>query len=105
MAVDTTVEVSLPAMGESVTEGTILGWLKQEGDRVDADDPLVEVSTDKVDAEGPSPASGTIARIRAQEGDTVAVGSVLCEISPNGGGSDGSAEDRAAHGAPPEAQV
>src|SRR4051812_17674052 len=90
MAVDTTVEVSLPAMGESVTEGTVLGWLKSEGDHVDADDPLVEVSTDKVDAEVPSPATGTIVKILAQEGDTVAVGSVLCEISPSTNGSSGS---------------
>src|SRR3954452_15779016 len=87
MAVDTTVEVQLPAMGESVTEGTVLGWLVNEGDHVDVDDPLVEVSTDKVDAEVPAPASGIVVKVRAQEGDTVAVGAVLCEISPNGGGA------------------
>src|SRR4051794_12162421 len=106
MAVDTTVEVSLPAMGESVTEGTVLEWLKSEGDHVDADDPLVEVSTDKVDAEVPSPASGTIVKILAHEGDTVAVGAVLCEISAGNGspnGSNGSGGAGATATAEPEA--
>ncbi len=59
MAVNTTVQVTLPQMGESVTEGTVLEWHKQEGDSVEADEVLVEISTDKVDAEVPSPASGT----------------------------------------------
>src|SRR3954471_19291705 len=89
MAIDTTVEVPLPAMGESVTEGTVLEWLKQEGEHVEADEPLVEVSTDKVDAEVPSPAAGTLVKVHAQAGDTVGVGQVLCEISPNGGTSNG----------------
>ena len=84
MAVNTTVQVTMPAMGESVTEGTVLGWLKAEGDRVDADEPLVEVSTDKVDAEVPAPVSGTIVKLHAAEGDTVHVGAVLGEISPVG---------------------
>ena len=66
MAVDTTVQVTLPAMGESVTEGTVLEWHKQEGDRVEADEVLVEVSTDKVDAEVPAPASGTVVRDRSR---------------------------------------
>ena len=57
MAVDTTVQVTLPQMGESVTEGTVLEWHKQEGDRIEADEILVEVSTDKVDAEVPAPVS------------------------------------------------
>src|SRR3954451_13834321 len=95
MAVDTTVEVTLPAMGESVTEGTVLGWLKGEGDRVELDEPLLEVSTDKVDAEVPSPVAGTIAKLHAQEGDTVAVGTVLCEISPAHGPSDDAGGDDA----------
>ena len=81
MAVDTTVQVTLPQMGESVTEGTVLEWHKQEGDRVEADEILVEVSTDKVDAEVPSPISGTIAKIHAAEGETVEVGAVLAEIA------------------------
>src|SRR6478736_1890841 len=85
MAVHTTVEVVMPAMGDSVSEGTVLGWHKQEGDAVAEDEVLVEISTDKVDAEVPSPASGTIVKIYAAEGDTVAVGAVLAEISANGG--------------------
>src|SRR5947209_6983894 len=80
MAVDTTTQVTMPAMGESVTEGTVLTWLKQEGDHVEADDPLVEVSTDKVDAEVPSPVSGVLAKIHVQEGDTIQVGQLLAEI-------------------------
>jgi 2-oxoglutarate dehydrogenase E1 component len=92
MATGTTIQVTLPQMGESVTEGTILEWHKQEGDQVEADETLVEVSTDKVDAEVPSPAAGTIVKIHAAEGDTVAVGSVLVEISTeNGAAPSGSA--------------
>ena len=84
MAVGTTVEVTLPRMGESVSEGTVLEWHAAVGDQVTADQTLVEVSTDKVDAEVPAPASGTLVRIHAQEGDTVAVGAVLAEIDTNG---------------------
>src|SRR4051794_18644754 len=84
MAVNATVQVTMPAMGESVTEGTVLEWHKQEGDPIEADEVLVEISTDKVDAEGPAPAGGTIAKIHVAEGDTVEVGQVLAEISPNG---------------------
>jgi len=86
MAVEAaTIEVTLPAMGESVTEGTILEWRKQEGDTIEADEIIVEVSTDKVDAEVPSPASGTIAKLHFAEGDTVRVGAVLAEIVAGGG--------------------
>jgi multifunctional 2-oxoglutarate metabolism enzyme len=77
----------MPAMGDSVAEGTVLEWRKQEGDEVAADEPIVEISTDKVDAEVPSPAAGTIVKIHAAEGETVAVGAVLAEISTNGGGA------------------
>jgi 2-oxoglutarate decarboxylase len=87
MAVDTTVEVVMPAMGESVSDGTILEWHKQEGDEVAADETLVEISTDKVDAEVPAPAAGTVVKIHAAEGDTVDVGGVLAEIAPGGNGS------------------
>ena len=73
MAVNTTVQVTLPQMGESVTEGTVLEWHKQEGDSVEADEPLVEISTDKVDADVPSPATGTVVKIHVAEGDTVNV--------------------------------
>src|SRR4051794_900026 len=87
MAVNTTVEVVMPAMGDSVSEGTVLEWHKQEGDTVSEDEVLVEISTDKVDAEVPAPAAGTVAKIHAGEGDTVAVGSVLAEIATNAGGN------------------
>ncbi|MCP9488274.1 MAG: multifunctional oxoglutarate decarboxylase/oxoglutarate dehydrogenase thiamine pyrophosphate-binding subunit/dihydrolipoyllysine-residue succinyltransferase subunit [Solirubrobacteraceae bacterium MAG38_C4-C5] len=85
MAVNTTVEVVLPAMGESVTEGTVLEWHVQEGETVEADQTLVEVSTDKVDAEVPAPAAGTLVKIHAAQGDAVAVGAVLAEIAPGDG--------------------
>src|SRR4051794_11009499 len=91
MAVDTTVQVTLPQMGESVTEGTVLEWRKQEGDRVEADEVIVEVSTDKVDAEVPAPASGTVAKIHAAEGDTVQVGAVLAEIATGNGSAPAAA--------------
>ena len=69
--------VTLPALGESVTEGTVTRWLKQVGDNVEADEPLLEVSTDKVDTEIPSPAAGVLLEITAQEDETVEVGAVL----------------------------
>jgi 2-oxoglutarate dehydrogenase E1 component len=85
MAVNTTIEVVMPQMGDSVTEGTILEWHKQEGDEVAADETIVEISTDKVDAEVPAPQPGRIVKIHAGEGDTVAVGQVLAEIATDGG--------------------
>ena len=87
MAVNTTVEVVMPPMGDSVSEGSILEWHKQEGDSVSEDEILVEISTDKVDAEVPSPVSGTVVKIHAAEGDTVGVGSVLAEIAQGENGS------------------
>src|SRR5580765_7881815 len=87
MAVETTVEVVMPAMGDSVSEGTILEWHKQEGDQVSEDETLVEISTDKVDAEVPAPATGTVVKVHAAEGETVAVGALLAEIATaNGAG-------------------
>ncbi|KKB98612.1 biotin/lipoyl-containing protein, partial [Mycobacterium nebraskense] len=82
--------VQMPALGESVTEGTVTRWLKQEGDTVELDEPLVEVSTDKVDTEIPSPAAGVLTKIVAQEDDTVEVGGELAVIgdSAEGGGSE-----------------
>ncbi|QQM68138.1 2-oxoglutarate dehydrogenase, E2 component, dihydrolipoamide succinyltransferase [Actinomyces weissii] len=76
----TGTEVTMPALGESVTEGTVSSWLKSVGDTVTADEPLLEVATDKVDTEVPSPASGTILEIRVAEDETVAVGTVLAII-------------------------
>ena len=88
MAVDTsTVQVVMPAMGDSVAEGTVLEWHKQEGDTVAADETIVEISTDKVDAEVPSPVAGTITKLHAAEGDSVAVGALLAEIATNADGA------------------
>ena len=78
------VSVQMPALGESVTEGTVTRWLKQEGDTVEVDEPLLEVSTDKVDTEIPAPASGVLSKIVAHEDDTVAVGGELAVISDAG---------------------
>src|SRR5881227_2682188 len=80
----TTIQITMPEMGESVTEGTILEWLKQVGDEVEVDEGIVEVSTDKVDTEVPSPASGVLTRILVEPDETVPVGTVLAELSPSG---------------------
>jgi 2-oxoglutarate dehydrogenase E2 component (dihydrolipoamide succinyltransferase) len=74
------IDVVMPQMGESVAEGTIVRWMKKVGDSVDRDEPLFEISTDKVDAEIPSPSAGVVAEIRAQEGETVPVNSVVAVI-------------------------
>src|SRR5918992_309201 len=100
----TSVQITMPQMGESVTEGTVLGWLKQVGDRVEADEPLVEVSTDKVDAEVPAPAAGTLVKIVANADETVQVGSVLGEIDPDGGNGAAAPEVAAEPDAPSEAE-
>jgi pyruvate dehydrogenase E2 component (dihydrolipoamide acetyltransferase) len=80
-------EVVMPQMGESIAEGTITKWLKKVGDHVDRDEPLFEISTDKVDAEIPSPAAGTLSEIRAQEGETVEVNTVVAVLDGAGGAS------------------
>lgn len=85
MVTGTAVEVVMPQMGVSVSEGTITRWLKSEGDLVAADEPLLEISTDKVDTEVPCPADGVLARILVGEGETVAVGTPLATIVPPGG--------------------
>jgi multifunctional 2-oxoglutarate metabolism enzyme len=88
MATRTTVEITMPQMGESVTEGTILEWRKQVGDPVDQDEALVDVSTDKVDTEVPAPVAGTLVKVLVQADETVPVGTVLGEIEVNGDGSE-----------------
>src|SRR5690242_5598457 len=88
------VSVTMPRLGESVTEGTVTRWLKQEGERVEADEPLLEVSTDKVDTEIPSPAAGVLSRIVVGEDETADVGSELAVIAgddEDGGAPAGSA--------------
>src|SRR4051794_36317302 len=83
--------VTMPALGESVTEGTVTRWLKQEGEQVEADEPLLEVSTDKVDTEIPSPAAGVLTKILVAEDETVEVGAELAVIGGDGGAAgDGS---------------
>ncbi|WP_302848947.1 biotin/lipoyl-containing protein, partial [Streptomyces sp. CC77] len=79
------VSVTLPALGESVTEGTVTRWLKAEGERVEADEPLLEVSTDKVDTEIPAPASGVLSHIKVAEDETVEVGAELAVIDDGTG--------------------
>ena len=91
-------DVTLPQLGETVTEGTITQWFKQVGDEVAEDEPLFEVSTDKVDTEVPSPVSGTLTEIRAEEGETVEVGTVIAVVGDAGdapAGGDEPAEEEA----------
>jgi pyruvate dehydrogenase E2 component (dihydrolipoamide acetyltransferase) len=96
------VSVSMPQLGESVTEGTVTRWLKQEGERVEADEPLLEVSTDKVDTEIPSPVSGILRGITVAEDETVAVGAELAIIDEEGSG--GGAEAQPAQAEPTATQ-
>src|ERR1044071_1882011 len=77
-------DVVMPQMGESIAEGTVSRWLKKVGDKVERDEPLLEISTDKVDAETPSPAAGTGTEILAKEGDTVPVNAVVARIAAEG---------------------
>src|SRR6267154_4740687 len=100
-------EVVMPQMGESIAEGTITKWLKNVGDYVDRDEPLFEISTDKVDAEIPSPAAGTLTEVRYKEGETVEVNTVVAVLDGNGAGPvappNEKAAARPAETAPPEA--
>src|SRR6185436_17524894 len=100
MAVNTTVQVTMPQMGDSVSEGTVLEWHKEEGDQISEDEVLVEISTDKVDAEVPAPTAGTVVKIHAAEGDTVSVGALLAEISPGDNGATAQEERSAGQGRP-----
>ncbi len=101
-----TVQITMPQMGESVSEGTVLTWHKQEGDAVEKDETVVEISTDKVDAEVPAPASGKLIKIAVGEDEVVTVGALLGEIEVGAGADgagpdgDGSAPDRSAQPAP-----
>ena len=102
--------VEMPELGESVTEGTITQWLKKVGDKVEVDEPLLEVSTDKVDTEIPSPVAGVLLKVMAEEDDTIEVGSVIAEIgeedeapSSDDAGDDSSNEDEAADSSDEEA--
>src|SRR3712207_681317 len=91
------VSVTMPRLGESVSEGTVTRWLKKEGDQVEADEPLLEVSTDKVDTEIPSPAAGVLTSIRVSEDETVEGGAELAVIEDGqGGGASAAGQDQPA---------
>src|SRR6185295_14861100 len=94
-------EVVMPQMGESIAEGTIVRWIKKVGDAVERDEPLFEISTDKVDAEIPSPIAGVVTEIRAKEGETVPVNSVVAVI----GASEGATSSTKASPAPPATEA
>jgi pyruvate dehydrogenase E2 component (dihydrolipoamide acetyltransferase) len=94
--------VQMPALGESVTEGTVTRWLKQEGESVEVDEPLLEVSTDKVDTEIPSPAAGVLQRIVVNEDETVEVGAELAVIGDSSGGGQSAAPEQPAQQEPEE---
>ena len=87
-------DVVMPQMGESIAEGTIVRWIKKVGEKVDRDEPLFEISTDKVDAEIPSPAAGVVSEIRVKEGETVPVNSVVAVIGAAGEAKAAPAEPR-----------
>jgi pyruvate dehydrogenase E2 component (dihydrolipoamide acetyltransferase) len=97
MATTSAIDVVMPQMGVSVSEGTITKWLKQEGEQIAADEPLLEISTDKVDTEVPSPGEGVVQQILVQEGETVEVGTKLAVIAPEGAAAPPPAAE-----APPE---
>src|SRR6476646_10479385 len=92
------MDVKMPQLGETVTEGTITKWFKQVGEKIDADEPLFEVSTDKVDSEVPAPQSGYVTEIVVAEGETVPVGARLAVISDQAGAAG---DAPAPPGAPP----
>src|SRR5437764_872000 len=78
-------DVVMPQMGESIVEGTLTKWLKKPGERVERDEPIFEISTDKVDTEIPSPAAGTLSEVLVQEGATIAINTVVARIDEGGG--------------------
>src|SRR3712207_3301262 len=94
--------VQMPALGESVTEGTVTRWLKQVGDSVEVDEPLLEVSTDKVDTEIPSPVAGTLLEIKVQEDETADVGAELAIV---GSGQPSQAAQEAPQDAAPQQEA
>src|ERR671926_123981 len=93
-------EVVMPQMGESIAEGTITKWLKKAGERVERDEPLFEISTDKVDTEIPSPAAGTLTEVIVGEGITVGINTVVARISDGNGASPAASQPVAAAPAP-----
>ena len=102
MATTEAIDVVMPQMGVSVSEGTITKWLKQQGEQIEADEPLLEISTDKVDTEVPSPGSGILTEILVQEGQTVDVGTKLAVIGGDGASGASGSEPQTQEAAPPE---
>src|SRR5512141_1509768 len=99
-------DVIMPQMGESIVEGTLTKWLKKPGDHVDRDEPLFEISTDKVDTEIPSPAAGTLSEVLVEEGKTVGINTVVARIDDGGGnGARPAAAAKPAAAPPPLAPV
>src|SRR5881392_450632 len=94
-------DVVMPQMGESIAEGTIVRWIKKVGEPIDRDEPLFEISTDKVDAEIPSPAAGVLLEIKVKEGETVPVNSVVAVIGAAGEKAEGAPVTAQAPAAPP----
>ncbi len=94
-------DVVMPQMGESIVEGTLTRWLKKPGDKVERDEPLFEISTDKVDTEIPSPAAGVLSEVLVQEGTTVAINSIVARIGEAAGSAPAPAAPKAEAPAPP----
>src|SRR6266849_3359533 len=94
-------DVVMPQMGESIVEGTLTKWLKKPGERVERDEPLFEISTDKVDTEIPSPAAGTLSEVLVEEGKTVGINTVVARIDEAGGAAKPAAKPAAAAPAEP----
>src|ERR1700709_2859556 len=100
------IDIVMPQMGESIVEGTLTKWLKKPGDKVERDEPLFEISTDKVDTEIPAPAAGTLGELLVQEGQTVQVNAVVARIDEGGGAAPAAApapQQPAVPAAPPPA--
>jgi len=98
-------DVVMPQMGESIVEGTLTKWLKKPGDRVERDEPLFEISTDKVDTEIPSPAAGTLSEVLVEEGKTVGISTVVARIDEGGGAAPSAAQPTAAQPTAPQPAV
>src|ERR1700748_2630506 len=95
-------DVVMPQMGESIVEGTLTKWLKKPGDKIERDEPLFEISTDKVDTEIPSPAAGTLAEVLVPEGTTVAIKTIVARVND---GADAPAAKQAAPAVPPKQEA
>ncbi|TVR63826.1 MAG: 2-oxo acid dehydrogenase subunit E2 [Gemmatimonadales bacterium] len=99
------IEVPMPQMGESIAEGTVSKWLKNVGDTVERDEPILEISTDKVDAEIPAPQSGTLVEVAVQEGETVEVGTIVAYLDTEGGASPAATAEKPAPEPEPEPEA